>query len=207
MRFSRNGAKTDNAGQDGAMRFLGGRMRAFGAATSGVAAVEFAMILPVLLTMYLGMVEVTKGVTTNRKVTLLSRTVADLTAQAAELSDTARNNIFDASSYVLQPGDPAGAKMLMVSVYVDSTGKAAICWAEQRGGMTIPTDVAALNLPSGLLIKSTSLIVGKAELPYNPAAKLINASYTLTETSYMRPRISTQVVRKTGGTDKKCDET
>lgn len=206
MRISRSAERPDmpKAATGG---FLRAKLKAFGLATSGVAAVEFAMILPVLLTMYLGMVEVTKGVTTNRKVTLLSRTVADLTAQAAELSDTARNNIFDASSYVLQPGDPAGAKMLMVSVYVDSDGKPAICWAEQRGGMTIPTDVASLNLPAGLLIKNTSLIVGKAELPYNPAAKLINVSYTLSETSYMRPRISTQVVRKTGGTEKKCAET
>lgn len=181
------------------------RLSQFNAAREGVAAVEFAVILPVMLAMYLGMVEVTAGVTTNRKVTLLARTLADLTAQAAKLTNGERDNIFAAANYVMQPAPSTGVKMLIVSLYIDKDKKVKVCWGEQKGGITIPGTV---TLDDGLKIADTSLIMSKVEMPYTPAAKLLNASYTLTETSYMRPRLVSQVPRETSpGTEVTCPVT
>ena len=42
----------------------------FGKARGGLAAVEFAMLLPIMMTLYLGCVEITTAVATQRKVTL-----------------------------------------------------------------------------------------------------------------------------------------
>lgn len=168
------------------LRFRGNR--------KGVAAVEFAMILPVMLVMYLGMVEMTVGVSINRKVTLLARTLADLTAQSSKITNNERNNIFAAASYVMQPTSSTGVRMRIVSIYIDSAKVVKVCWGEQIGGMTIP---ATVTLDEGLKIPNTSLIMADVEMPYNPAAKLINASYTLKETSYMRPRLVPQVPRET----------
>jgi Flp pilus assembly protein TadG len=178
------------------------RLAHFRSAREGVAAVEFAVILPVMLAMYLGMVEVTVGVTTNRKVTLLARTLADLTAQSAKLTNAERDNIFTAASYVMQPAPSTGVKMLIVSLYVDKNKTVKVCWGEQRGGIAIPS---AVTLDEGLKIADTSLIMSRVEMPYSPAAKLLNSSYILKETSYMRPRLVTQVPRETSpGTEVIC---
>ena len=50
----------------------------------GVSAVEFAMLLPLMLTLYLGAVEISQGIGADRKVTLTARTVADLVSQVIE---------------------------------------------------------------------------------------------------------------------------
>ncbi len=48
---------------------------------AGLAAVEFAFILPLMLTLYFGVVVLAQGLEVGRKTQLLSRTLADLTAQ------------------------------------------------------------------------------------------------------------------------------
>jgi Flp pilus assembly protein TadG len=49
---------------------------------SGIAATEFAVIVPIMLVMFFGVVEFSSAVAVDRKVTLVSRTLSDLTAQA-----------------------------------------------------------------------------------------------------------------------------
>jgi Flp pilus assembly protein TadG len=183
---------------------LKNRLLLFKVAQGGVAAVEFALVLPVMLTMYLGMVEVTQGVNINRKVTLLSRTLADLTAQNSTVNNNKSTQIFAASTQVMSPYNTTGIKMLIVSAYIRSDSTVQVCWGDQTGGMTVPSTV---TLPAGLIIPSTSIIIATAELPYTPAAKLISASYTLNEVTYMRPRYSTQVTRDRNGTLSSCPTT
>jgi Flp pilus assembly protein TadG len=77
--------------------------RRFTADTQGVSAVEFALLLPLMLTMYLGGSEVANAVATSRKVTLVSRTVADLASQSASITDISMTNILNASAAVISP--------------------------------------------------------------------------------------------------------
>src|SRR5262245_44457481 len=53
----------------------------------GVSAVEFAMLLPLMLTLYLGAVEISQAVAVDRKVTLAARSVADLVAQVTTVNN------------------------------------------------------------------------------------------------------------------------
>jgi Flp pilus assembly protein TadG len=169
---------------------------------SGVAAVEFALILPVMLAMYLGMVEMTQGVNINRKVTLLSRTLADLAAQASTINNGDSNNIFAASAQVLQPYSDTGLYMEFVSVIVKADGTTVqVCWGDSTTG---PISSTPIILPAGLKIPNTSVIIATARLPYTPAAKLVSTSYNLTETTYMRPRLASQVSRDRAGTVTTC---
>ena len=52
----------------------------------GVAAIEFAMIVPIMLVMFFGTVEFSSGVAVDRKVTLMARTLSDLTSQSLSVA-------------------------------------------------------------------------------------------------------------------------
>ena len=69
----------------------------------GVSAVEFAMLLPLMLTLYLGAVEVSQGIGADRKVTLTARTIADLVSQVSSIGNADMTNALNASSAVMAP--------------------------------------------------------------------------------------------------------
>ena len=50
-------------------------------------AVEFAILLPLLMTLFLGSVEATQGIAAYRKVELIAHTLADLSTQYTDITD------------------------------------------------------------------------------------------------------------------------
>jgi Flp pilus assembly protein TadG len=77
---------------------------AFRKSRGGVAAVEFAMLMPLMILMFFGTVELTQGFAAARKLDYLARDLADLTAQSTStLSSTDTATIFGAASSVFYP--------------------------------------------------------------------------------------------------------
>ncbi|WNJ90431.1 TadE/TadG family type IV pilus assembly protein [Bosea sp. 685] len=174
---------------------LRGLARRFARSRRGVAAIEFAFVLPIMLTAYFGIVEVAQGVMIDRKVTDLNRALGDLTAQGTSISDTEMSNIFDAAQTIMAPFTSVAPKMAVVSVVIDSSGVAKVCWSAQRNS-AVPKRGDTVALPDNLKIASTSLIMATASYDYTPLGYLVTKTITLGNTPiYMRPRVG-----KTGGT-------
>ena len=100
----------------------------------GISAVEFAMLLPLMITLYLGGVEVSQGVAADRKVTLIARTLGDLVAQATDISNAEMTNIFSATAAVLVPFDDSEMKITVSSVKIDAQSVAKIAWSNTKNG-------------------------------------------------------------------------
>jgi Flp pilus assembly protein TadG len=172
---------------------LRGLVRRLRRRQGGVAAVEFAFILPIMVTTFFGLVEATQGVMVDRKVTLLNRTLADIASQTPAVNDTERNNIFSASQTTIAPFDENGVGMTFSSVVINAAGTARVCWTEARNMAGLPPG-ATITLPTGLAVPGTSLIIAKSSYAYTPAV-----GYVLTGTInignspiYMRPRQGTR---------------
>ena len=83
----------------------------------GLAAVEFALVVPLMLVLFFGALEFSSGVAVDRKVTLVARTLSDLTTRRRTASPTIDlKNFFAASASILTPysvvadaADPLGS--------------------------------------------------------------------------------------------------
>ncbi len=164
----------------------------------GVAAVEFALILPLMLAFYYGIVEVGRATMADRRITQVNRALVDLTSQSAAMSDGEVDMIFLIAQMILAPQTttstlppmPATLKMTIASVVVDDKGVAKVCWSEQRNTSAPPTNI---KLPAGLLIPKTSVIMAEASFGYTPLLgdRVIKSALTLGgDRIYMRPRMA-----------------
>lgn len=179
-----------------------GTLRAFAADRGGLAATEFAMIVPVMLTMFFGTMEVSSGVAADRKVTLIARTLSDLTSQsAATITDANLTNIFTASISVVTPFDASKAKGTISEVYVDAQGVATVQWSK-AATVASPTATQATlatstrnkgdritTIPQALLVPQTYLIMSEVSYTYTPGIKFVlKSDLNLSDISYSRPR-------------------
>lgn len=91
--------------------------------TSAVAAIEFAFIMPVLLLLYFGSVDLAQAIIADRKLSNLTATIGDLTAQSRiEVSRGTLNTYFSASEIIMTPYDLKNLKMRVAIVEVASNG-------------------------------------------------------------------------------------
>jgi Flp pilus assembly protein TadG len=173
----------------------------------GVAAIEFAMVLPLMVLMYLGATELTFGINTDRKLTFLSRTVADLTGRVPKLTATLMGDIFDASLAVMAPYKSDDVRMVVSSIVVLDTGQVKdgkpvlegrVCWSQARGpGAVALTKNTVVAVPIGFATKNTSFMRADVQLPYRAifgSALLSGGSITLKETTPWPVRNVAEVV-------------
>lgn len=163
----------------------------------GVSAVEFAILLPLMLTLYLGSVEISQGIAADRKVTLTSRTVADLVSQVTSINNADMANSLNASAAVMSPYPVSKLKVIVSSVAIDATGKATVAWSDALN-TTARAKGSTVTVPTALKTPNTTLIWSEVQFSYKPTiGYVISGTLTLKDQIYMRPRLSETVVRVT----------
>jgi Flp pilus assembly protein TadG len=177
------------------------RLRRFAEDKRGVSAIEFAMLLPLMITLYLGTVEISQGIAIDRKVSLTARTIADLAAQSQTLTNAQLQDLLKASAAVMTPYNdsdptkPAKLGVAVTSVSIDAQGRATVVWSQKLNGGPTHTPGESVTLPAtALAIPNTSLVWAQAQYAYTPTiGYVITSTLNLHDQMYMRPRLSDSV--------------
>ena len=165
----------------------------------GLALIEFAFVLPLMVLLYVGSVAVTMGVTTDRKLTLLARSLGDIVSQGTNMTPTSMTQVFDAGRVVMSPYNASATvlKMRLSSVRIKTNGQACIDWTSSGTSgysRTAGSNVTSL-IPIDLRIPDTYLIVPEVEYIYNPVigTDITGGPLTLHDVLFFRPRQGTSV--------------
>lgn len=162
---------------------------------SAVSAVEFALILPILLALYLGGNELGHALTIDRKVTHVTSAVGDLVTQAKTISNSEMTNILDAAEAVMTPYATTELKIKVSLVKIDANGDATVEWSDARND-TAFTPGVAIQIPAGIKQANTYLIVSEVHYNYEPIiGYVMTGNFDLTDTFYLRPRLSETIAR------------
>ncbi|WP_296576790.1 TadE/TadG family type IV pilus assembly protein [Phreatobacter sp.] len=164
----------------------------------GVSAVEFALVLPLMVTLFLATVETTQGLQADRKVSLASRALSDLASQATVISNTEMSNIMDATADIIAPFAIANAQIIVTGIQTDILGVSRAVWSDARNAsrytcgqtMTVPAELKPAIGTTGFLV------LAEVKYTYTPTvAYLISGSILLSDRLYTRPRIGESVSR------------
>ncbi|MGE0230353.1 MAG: TadE/TadG family type IV pilus assembly protein [Flavobacteriaceae bacterium] len=170
-------------------------LRSFAKAREGVSAVEFALVLPILILLYLGGTELSHGITVDRKLTAMTSSVADLVSQAAIIEDDEMTGIFNAVSAILAPYDASDATVVVSSIKVDNNGVAKVQWSDGFHAAKRATG-STVTLPSGIAENGTSIILAEGTFTYSPQfGAAFTGPLTLTDKFYLRPRVTDSIQR------------
>lgn len=166
------------------------RLRKFARDKRGVSAVEFAVLSPVMIGMYLGGVEISDGIGIDRKVTMTAGAMANLAAQVATISSSDMTDILRASSAIMSPYPTGPLKITISCLNIDGNQTAKVKWSETSGGAKRSTG-STVALPAALAVANTQLLLSEVSYGYRPiVGYVITGTLTLSENMYMSPRIS-----------------
>lgn len=163
----------------------------------GVAAVEFAMAVTVLVFLFLGLLETSRFLMLYLKAQHATVAVADLVTRDKKINEAQVTDLFNVVGQILSPF-PVGAKShVIVSAMGRPTGQpASIFWQRTGAGSLSATSAfgaegASISaLPASLTLRDDqTLVTVELFYQYDPWIFDIFGSYTINRLSYFRPRI------------------
>lgn len=184
--------------------------------TGGMAAIEFAMIVPIMFFLFVGTIEFSQALTVDRRITQAASSTADLIARAPNSGLTAAQvdrdlkiieqliapyeieRLYVVVASVIAQGTPGNPSVLMYTVD----------WSRDNlAGTPYNRGDTYNKIPQGLLVAGESVIVSEATYNYTPLVfnYFIESAFNMTERFYLKPRNSSCVHLRpincvTGGT-------
>ncbi|MBA8877295.1 TadE/TadG family type IV pilus assembly protein [Phyllobacterium myrsinacearum] len=132
---------------------------------------EFALIAPVMLLLFLGIVEVTNGFDVNKKLARAGTMVGDLVTQQQSIAKEKVADIMEIATSVLLPYQRDLPKITVTSINVDKDGKATVGWSLRKQGQTISTPYtsnSAIGIDPNLQIPDSTFVRVEMSISYIP---------------------------------------
>jgi len=186
---------SDKMSRSGAWRAALACLWGFGVACEGLAAIEFALISPVMISLYFGMTELTDAFTANTKVTGVASTAGDLLAQEKSVCDAEMTDVFTALTSLMYPY-PLNQMQIVISSLIDNGGGTVrVAWSDASN--TSPRGVGTVvAIPAGLVGVGGSVVLAEVTYSYSsPSGHLILGAVPLSDKFYLHPRRILQIAR------------
>jgi Flp pilus assembly protein TadG len=172
-------------------------LRRFARDRDGVSAVEFAIILPFMLLLYIGSAELGEGYQIHYQITETARTVTDLASQYISLNSSTMSGVLNASSTILSPYSSSSMAVTVSQVQVKSgaTTGTVYLWSCSLHG-TKHSVGSAVTLPTNLQAPTSTiyLVYGEVSYPYNPPfSGGISGTITMNQTAWFYPRLVSSI--------------
>ncbi|MCX8995681.1 pilus assembly protein [Rhizobiaceae bacterium BDR2-2] len=162
-------------------------------------AVEFAMIAPLLLMLYLTAFEVTVGLSVTKRTARAASAIADLTTQVNAVDKATLETMGDVASAIFAPYSTENLAIEITALKIDSTRKALVDWSWAQDGHAAHTTGTEYDLPSDIAVPDSFLVHVRVSIPHQILMfmpSLVPASVkniTISREYFFRQRVDSSV--------------
>lgn len=170
------------------------RLKRFAKDERGVSAIEFALVAPILIMMYLALTELTLGMMASRRTAHLAATIGDLAAQSESLTMSNISDLWDIGDNLLSPfSGGSNLKIILSSVTMHGT-EAKVDWSEASNTSKHAVGYVVPAITTTQISDGESLIMTEVEYDYtSPIGNFLPGLTKFTETYYHHPRNGAEV--------------
>ena len=189
---------------------------------TGVAAVEFALVVPFIIVLFLASVDAVFALTAKRKVSVATYSIADVSSRALNLADDDLSNLADLGRLILTPFNASQSRISITGAEVMNNGtQAVVRWShlseapegatgQFAAGGTPPTGGSSENIVNEFadgeiidlnvnLSPGTFLVHSAVELPYRSFFEFLETRFndgnlfTLSDRTFSQSRSGTEI--------------
>ena len=170
----------------------------FARAKQGLAALEFAILAPMMVFVLFASIDLLDMLDTNNRLENAAVSLADVVARDTEVTDAEVDGFWQALDVLMFPNNGAVVDMRISSVSIEANGTARVIWSEGHGLAPRPgnSTLTLSEMSAGLRTPGTSVIMSEAEMEYNgPLSFLLAGAVTLSHDAYRRSRLIDPIPR------------
>ncbi len=163
----------------------------------GLAALEFALIAPMMILVLFGSVELTELLATDRRAANTAASVADVVSRDTVVADDEIADLWTAANALMYPNSPTPLKIRISSVQVVTPTQATVLWSDGHNGHSPRAAGSPMDLPDGMMTPGTSVVVTETTYAYTPPIGVfLDLAFDLDHIEYRRPRVADPVTRE-----------
>ena len=176
------------------------RFRRFAVANKGLAALEFALVAPMMITLLFGSVEVLNALSANRRAQNVAASLADVTSRDTGISDEELSGLWAAADVLMFPDAATTMDIRITSVSVVSATNATVEWSEGHNLLDPLGEGDAVTLPDGMMTPGSSVIMVDTVYHYKPPLRFLfpAAGVAMTHSAIRRSRLVDPIPREQG---------
>ncbi|MCM2473657.1 pilus assembly protein [Rhizobium sp. CG5] len=136
----------------------------------GIGGVEFALIVPLLLVVYICAFELTLGFSVAKRATRATGTIADLVAQQSSVTTTFLATMPDVAAAIFTPYDTAAdgetIDLKITGIAVDSSANPTVAWSWAADGTTPYVAGTTVSVPSDMVTADVFMVRAELSVPH-----------------------------------------
>ncbi|MBY4608479.1 pilus assembly protein [Rhizobium sp. 9T] len=133
----------------------------------GAGAIEFAILFPVLVMLYIGAFEITIGLSVSKRATRAAGSIADLVTQQQSVTKSTLAEMRSVATATFVPYNSTSLTLKITGITVDASANAKVLWSwAQDGSVPYAKNAAVSDVPSDMKTANSFLVRTELSIPY-----------------------------------------